>query len=166
MGEQVYRSCLQSQRYRVAFWCASMCTLLNTSLLTVTQASSSRIRNVRPAFSLLTKLLDEFTVKIPQSSFSNPSAISPPEITIYIQKCQDPARRYHHGGTTRIGREKDYFGRSFEYNFCGDWSSVVTFSGTTLCSVHVTSLHSSRKHKTTHVRMPSLNTLIGRMGEW
>ena len=45
---------------------------------------------VRPAFSLLTKLLDDFTAKIPQTSFSNPSAISFPEINNYLQKYQDP----------------------------------------------------------------------------
>lgn len=45
---------------------------------------------VRPAFSLLTKILDEFTAKVPQSSFSNPSAISFPDINTYIQKYQDP----------------------------------------------------------------------------
>ena len=45
---------------------------------------------VRPAFSLLTKLLDDFTAKIPQSSFGNPSAIDFPEATTYLQKYQDP----------------------------------------------------------------------------
>lgn len=45
---------------------------------------------VRPAFSLLTKLLDDFTAKIPQSSFDIPSAISFPEIEVYISKYQDP----------------------------------------------------------------------------
>jgi synaptobrevin homolog YKT6 len=45
---------------------------------------------VRPAFSLLTKMLDEFISKVPQSSFNNPSAISFPEINTYIQKYQDP----------------------------------------------------------------------------
>jgi synaptobrevin family protein YKT6 len=45
---------------------------------------------VRPAFSLITKLLDDFTAKIPVSSFSNPSAISFPDINTYIQKYQDP----------------------------------------------------------------------------
>ncbi|KAF9652755.1 snare protein YKT6 [Thelephora ganbajun] len=45
---------------------------------------------VRPAFSLLTKLLDDFTAKIPQSSFGNPSAIDFPEATMYLQKYQDP----------------------------------------------------------------------------
>ncbi|KAF8958409.1 snare protein YKT6 [Flammula alnicola] len=45
---------------------------------------------VRPAFSLLTKILDDFTAKVPQSSFNNPSAISFPEINTYIQKYQDP----------------------------------------------------------------------------
>ncbi|KAG5645955.1 palmitoyltransferase [Asterophora parasitica] len=45
---------------------------------------------VRPAFSLLTKLLDEFTAKVPQSSFENPAAISFQDINTYIQKYQDP----------------------------------------------------------------------------
>ncbi|KAG1733858.1 snare protein YKT6 [Suillus paluster] len=45
---------------------------------------------VRPAFSLLTKLLDDFTTKVPQSSFTNPGSISFPEIQTYIQKYQDP----------------------------------------------------------------------------
>jgi len=45
---------------------------------------------VRPAFSLLTKILDDFTAKVPQTSFSNPSSISFPEIQTYVQKYQDP----------------------------------------------------------------------------
>ena len=45
---------------------------------------------VRPAFSLLAKMLDEFISKVPQSSFKNPSSISFPEINTYIQKYQDP----------------------------------------------------------------------------
>ncbi|KIM76856.1 hypothetical protein PILCRDRAFT_77279 [Piloderma croceum F 1598] len=45
---------------------------------------------VRPAFSLLTKVLDDFASKVSQSSYSNPSAISFPEINTYIQKYQDP----------------------------------------------------------------------------
>ncbi|KXN88690.1 hypothetical protein AN958_06234 [Leucoagaricus sp. SymC.cos] len=45
---------------------------------------------VRPAFSLLTKLLDDFTAKVPQSSFANPGSISFPDINTYIQKYQDP----------------------------------------------------------------------------
>ncbi|KAI0084669.1 snare protein YKT6 [Irpex rosettiformis] len=45
---------------------------------------------VRPAFSLLTKLLDDFIAKIPQTAFSNPSAISFPEINTYLSKYQDP----------------------------------------------------------------------------
>ncbi|KAJ3573612.1 hypothetical protein NP233_g2326 [Leucocoprinus birnbaumii] len=45
---------------------------------------------VRPAFSLLTKLLDDFTAKVPQSSFKNPGSISFPDINTYIQKYQDP----------------------------------------------------------------------------
>jgi len=45
---------------------------------------------VRPAFSLLTKILDDFTAKVPQSSFGNPGSISFPEINTYVQKYQDP----------------------------------------------------------------------------
>lgn len=45
---------------------------------------------VRPAFSLLTKILDEFTNKVPQSSFNDPASISFPDINTYIQKYQDP----------------------------------------------------------------------------
>ncbi|KAI0338310.1 snare protein YKT6 [Trametopsis cervina] len=45
---------------------------------------------VRPAFSLLTKMLDDFTAKIPQSAFSNPSTISFPDINNYLAKYQDP----------------------------------------------------------------------------
>ncbi|KAK0218078.1 snare protein YKT6 [Armillaria fumosa] len=45
---------------------------------------------VRPAFSLISKLLDDFTAKVPQSSFSDPSSISFPDINTYLQKYQDP----------------------------------------------------------------------------
>ncbi|KAF9465405.1 snare protein YKT6 [Collybia nuda] len=45
---------------------------------------------VRPAFSLLAKILDEFTAKVPQSSYDNPATISFPDINTYIQKYQDP----------------------------------------------------------------------------
>ena len=45
---------------------------------------------VRPAFSLLTKLLDDFIAKVPQSSFKTPQAISFPEVNTYLQKYQDP----------------------------------------------------------------------------
>ena len=45
---------------------------------------------VRPAFSLLTKLLDDFIAKVPQASFNTPAAISFPEINTYLQKYQDP----------------------------------------------------------------------------
>ncbi|KAI1790153.1 snare protein YKT6 [Ganoderma leucocontextum] len=45
---------------------------------------------VRPAFSLLTKLLDDFIVKVPQASFSTPAAISFHEVNTYLQKYQDP----------------------------------------------------------------------------
>ena len=45
---------------------------------------------VRPAFSLLTKLLDDFIAKVPVASYSSPAAISFPEINSYISKYQDP----------------------------------------------------------------------------
>jgi len=45
---------------------------------------------IRPAFSLLTKLLDEFSAKVPQSSYANPSSISFPETASYIARYQDP----------------------------------------------------------------------------
>jgi len=45
---------------------------------------------VRPAFSLITKVLDDFTAKVPQSSFSNPGSINFGEINSYLQKYQDP----------------------------------------------------------------------------
>ncbi|KAI9457600.1 snare protein YKT6 [Lactarius psammicola] len=59
---------------------------------------------VRPAFSLLSKLLDDFTAKIPQSSFSNPSAISFPDINTYLQKYQDPR---HADNIMRVQQELD-----------------------------------------------------------
>lgn len=45
---------------------------------------------VRPAFSLLTKLLDDFIAKVPVASYATPAAIAFPEINTYIQKYQDP----------------------------------------------------------------------------
>ncbi|KZT38698.1 snare protein YKT6 [Sistotremastrum suecicum HHB10207 ss-3] len=50
---------------------------------------------VRPAFSLLTKILDEFTATVPQTQYdpnppSSTSAIQFPMITTYLQKYQDP----------------------------------------------------------------------------
>jgi hypothetical protein len=45
---------------------------------------------LRPAFSLLTKVLDEFSAKVPQTSFTSPSSISFPEINAYVEKYQDP----------------------------------------------------------------------------
>jgi len=44
---------------------------------------------VRPAFSLLTKVLDEFTTQVPQSAYTNPSAITF-NISTYVTKYQDP----------------------------------------------------------------------------
>jgi len=45
---------------------------------------------VRPAFSLLSKVLDEFIAQVPQSSFGDPSRVSFPAINTYVQKYQDP----------------------------------------------------------------------------
>lgn len=50
---------------------------------------------MRPAFSLLTKLLDDFTAKVPASAYANatpaaPPLVSFPEISAYLQKYQDP----------------------------------------------------------------------------
>ncbi|KZT64797.1 snare-like protein [Daedalea quercina L-15889] len=45
---------------------------------------------VRPAFSLLTKLLDDFIAKVPAASYGTPAAIAFPEISSYLQKYQDP----------------------------------------------------------------------------
>jgi len=39
---------------------------------------------------LLAKVMDEFTTAIPQSSYSNPSAISFPQLKTYLDKFQDP----------------------------------------------------------------------------
>ena len=47
---------------------------------------------VRPAFSLLTKLLDDFIAKVPQASFNTPTAISFPEVNTYLEKYQDPGQ--------------------------------------------------------------------------
>jgi len=47
---------------------------------------------VRPAFSILTKALEEFISRVPQSSFSNPSAIHFTEIQTYVSKYQDPTQ--------------------------------------------------------------------------
>ena len=35
---------------------------------------------VRPAFSLLTKVLEEFSTAVPQTSYANPSSISFPQV--------------------------------------------------------------------------------------
>lgn len=45
---------------------------------------------VRPAFSLLTKLLDDFAAKVPQTAYASPAGISFPEAASYLQKYQDP----------------------------------------------------------------------------
>ena len=45
---------------------------------------------VRPAFSLLQKVLDEFTTAVPKTGYSNPSSISFPQLQAYLEKYQDP----------------------------------------------------------------------------
>ncbi|KAF8880493.1 snare protein YKT6 [Infundibulicybe gibba] len=45
---------------------------------------------VRPAFSLLTKVLEEFTAAVPQTAYASPETISFPSIATYVQKYQDP----------------------------------------------------------------------------
>jgi synaptobrevin homolog YKT6 len=45
---------------------------------------------VRPAFSLLAKVLDEFSTSIPASSYGSPSAISFPQLQTYLEKFRDP----------------------------------------------------------------------------
>src|SRR4051794_12466765 len=44
----------------------------------------------RPAFSLLSKILDEFVTKFPHSTWSNPAAIQYPELKDYLARYQDP----------------------------------------------------------------------------
>ncbi|CAK5274234.1 unnamed protein product [Mycena citricolor] len=45
---------------------------------------------VRPAFSLLAKVLDDFVAKIPKGSWDDPAKISFPELESYLSKYQDP----------------------------------------------------------------------------
>ncbi|QRV78352.1 Synaptobrevin [Ceratobasidium sp. AG-Ba] len=45
---------------------------------------------VRPAFTLLTKALDEFVTSVPSSSYANPPSISFPQLQAYVAKYQDP----------------------------------------------------------------------------
>jgi synaptobrevin family protein YKT6 len=45
---------------------------------------------VRPAFSLLTKVLDEFTAQVPKEAWADPAKISFPDMAVYINKYQDP----------------------------------------------------------------------------
>ncbi|KAI0029697.1 snare protein YKT6 [Vararia minispora EC-137] len=59
---------------------------------------------VRPAFSLLSKLLDDFAAKVPQSLFSNPGAINFPDINNYLAKYQDPR---HADNIMRVQAELD-----------------------------------------------------------
>ena len=45
---------------------------------------------VRPIFTLLTKILDDFIAKVPEASFTSPATITFPEIDTYLEKYQDP----------------------------------------------------------------------------
>ncbi|KAG8901366.1 palmitoyltransferase [Tulasnella sp. 403] len=45
---------------------------------------------VRPAFSLLAKILDEFASAVPESQYSDPSTINFPATQSYLAKYQDP----------------------------------------------------------------------------
>ena len=45
---------------------------------------------VRPAFSLLTKVLDDFIAKVPMTAYKNPASINFPDIKTYVEKYQDP----------------------------------------------------------------------------
>ncbi|KAF8218198.1 snare protein YKT6 [Mycena galopus ATCC 62051] len=45
---------------------------------------------VRPAFSLLAKVLDDFIAKVPQDKWDSPAAVSFPELATYITQYQDP----------------------------------------------------------------------------
>ena len=45
---------------------------------------------VRVAFSVLNKVLDEFSTSVPADSYSNPASISFPALTTYLQQYQDP----------------------------------------------------------------------------
>ncbi|KAF8218200.1 snare-like protein [Mycena galopus ATCC 62051] len=45
---------------------------------------------VRPAFSLLAKVLDDFIAKAPPDEWENPAAVSFPELATYVTRYQDP----------------------------------------------------------------------------
>ena len=45
---------------------------------------------VRVAFSVLNKILDEFSTSVPADSYSKPSSISFPALATYLQQYQDP----------------------------------------------------------------------------
>ena len=94
-GEQLYCTCVQPWRRRAISryvpHLASVCWWdIGWPEVSAGVIITDQEYPVRPAFSLLTKVLDDFASKVPQSSYSNPSAISFPEINTYIQKYQDP----------------------------------------------------------------------------
>jgi hypothetical protein len=106
--EQLYRTRIQqgwrrAARRLVSLFVAS-CTVFQPSSHTLGVIITDHEYPVRPAFSLLSKLLDDFTAKVPQSSFSNPSAISFSEINTYLQKYQDPR---HADNIMRVQQELD-----------------------------------------------------------
>lgn len=96
---------------------------------------------VRPAFSLLTKLLDDFIAKVPQSSFANPAGISFPELKVYLDKYQDPRQA---DNIMRVQQELDetkiilVSNLSFAFPVCGTLTELVISStrrSTLCCSV-------------------------------
>jgi synaptobrevin family protein YKT6 len=74
---------------------------------------------VRPAFSLLNKVLDEFATTVPQTSYSNPTSISFPQLQTYLAKYQDPRQadtilkvQQELDETKIILVRKEYFGKA------------------------------------------------------
>ena len=47
---------------------------------------------VRPAYSVLTKTIEQFAAKVPRNLYSNPPAIDFPDIKVYLQQYQDPTQ--------------------------------------------------------------------------
>lgn len=80
--------CFASHCYYCSCYCACYCYCYCCTAVIICDQEYP----VRPAFSLLSKLLDDFTSKVPQSSYSNPGSISFPDTQNYLQKYQDPTQ--------------------------------------------------------------------------
>jgi hypothetical protein len=99
-GEQLYGPCVQSGWSGELGWYDPSYTPLHRpdvifeSLLRYNSSTAVLITDqeypVRPAFSLLAKIIEEFATAVPQTSYSNPSSIAFPAIHTYLQKYQDP----------------------------------------------------------------------------